>query len=265
MKFIDLTGQKFGRLTAVSPVRVNNNIRWKCICECGGTTITSSTKLKSGHTQSCGCLQRERTSKSCRKDKVGQKFGKLTVLERIDKMGERAKYKCKCDCGNIVIVEGCNLSTGMTKSCGCIRKENTKMLKLSHGQCGTRLYKCWRNMINRCENPNNKGYKNYGNRGIKVCDEWHNFDEFYKWASSNGYKDTLTIERIDVNKGYYPNNCTWADNYTQARNRTDNVRLKFNGKEMILTDWAKEVGINYKTISDRLKRGWTVEEALTKK
>ncbi len=254
MKFVDLSGQKFGRLTAVSPVKVNNRIKWNCICECGGTTITSSTKLKSGHTQSCGCLQRERTSEVSRKDKVGLKFGKLTVLERASEIGERTKYKCKCDCGNIVIVDGCNLSTGATKSCGCIRKLSTKMLKLSHGQCGTKLYRCWRNMIDRCENPNNKEYKNYGNRGIQVCKEWHDFDKFYNWALSSGYNDILTIERIDVNKGYFPNNCTWADLYTQARNRTDNVKIKFNGKEMILTDWAKEVGINERTIKKTIRK-----------
>ena len=229
-----------------------------------GTTVTSGTKLKSGHTQSCGCLQRERTSEACSKDMVGHKYGKLTALHRISNADGHTKYECKCECGNIVIVDSCNLSTGATKSCGCIRKSTTKTLKLSHGQCGTRLYRCWRNMIDRCENFNNVEYKNYGNRGIFVCEEWHSFNNFYIWALSNGYKDTLTIERIDVNKGYSPDNCTWADYYTQARNRTDNVKIRFNGKEMILTDWAKEVGINESTIRARLKRGWSIEDALTK-
>lgn len=262
-KFIDLTGQRFGRLVAVRPNREKKYLRWECECDCGGTTITVGSKLTSGHTQSCGCLQRERTSEACKKDYTGQVFGRLTVLHRESSIGENAKYLCRCECGNFIVVNGCNLVTGATKSCGCVRKERTSKLKLSHGQAGTRLYRCWRNMKDRCDNPNNNEYKNYGGRGIKVCKEWTNFNPFYDWAISHGYQNNLTIERIDVNGNYCPENCTWITRYAQARNRTDNRTISFNGKTMIITDWAKELGISEATIRHRLNIGWSIERTLT--
>lgn len=264
-KFVDLTGQRFGRLTAASHIKENGRIKWVCICDCGGKTVTTSTKLKSGHTQSCGCIQRERTSDVCKKDLCGMRFGKLMVISRVSRMGEKAKYKCKCDCGNTAVLYACNLVSGSTTSCGCFRSEKTRQLKLSHGQHGSRLYKCWQNMITRCENPNSNGYKNYGGRGISVCPEWKDFDVFYAWAMSSGYSDGLTIERIDVNGGYAPENCTWADSFTQSRNRTDNRVIAYNGKTMIVTDWANETGINEATIRHRLNKGWSVEDALTRR
>ena len=264
-KFVDLTGKRFGRLVAQRFVKENGQIKWICACDCGGQAITTGTKLKNGHTSSCGCLQRERTSKACQKDYTGEKYGKLSVIRRISEKGKSVKYECVCDCGNHVIVLGSNLVAGATRSCGCIRKEKTKKLKLSHGKWGTRIYKCWRNMLDRCENEKNKEYKNYGGREIQVCSEWHDFSKFYEWAVANGYKNSLTIERMDVNKGYSPENCIWADLYTQARNRTDNRKISFKGKTQIITDWAKEAGIAEGTIRNRLKRGWTVEDALTKK
>lgn len=264
-KFIDLTGQRFGRLVAVEPIRENGHIRWRCECDCGGSAVTTASKLRSGHTQSCGCLQRERTSKASRKDLTGKRYGRLVVVSRIGGIGEKSKYECKCDCGDTAVVYACNLVTGATRSCGCARKENTSKLKWSHGQCGSRLYRCWRNMISRCENSRNKEYDNYGGRGISVCTAWHDFKLFFQWAISNGYSDELTIERINVNCGYSPENCTWADTYTQARNRTNNRMITYQGKTMIVTDWAKETGIGEATIRHRLDAGWTVEETLTKR
>lgn len=263
-KFVDLTGKRFGRLVAQSFVKENGQIRWICTCDCGGTAITTGTKLRNGHTSSCGCLQKERTSNACKKDHSGEKYGKLSVIRRMPEKGKGVKYECVCDCGNHVIVMGCNLITGATRSCGCIRKEKTRKLRLSHGKCETRIYTCWRNMLSRCENEKNTEYKNYGKRNIHVCAEWHNFQKFYKWSVSNGYDDSLTIERIDVNKGYSPENCTWATTYTQARNKTNNVKIEFKGKTKIITDWAKEVGICDSTIRHRLKKGMTIDEALTK-
>lgn len=265
-KFEDLTGVRFGRLVAVEPVQSEKSLKWRCSCDCGGEAITTGSKLKSGHTKSCGCLQRERTSQASIKDLSQKRFGRLKVIERVSSMGERAKYRCVCDCGNIIVADGGNLVTGKTKSCGCIRKELASKLKLSHGKHGTRLYRCWRNMISRCEDPSNKEYKNYGARKITVCDNWRSdFQAFYKWALENGYCEELTIERIDVNKGYSPENCTWADVYTQARNKCNNVFITHNGRTMILEDWARETGISSKTIRNRIKSGWAVSDALKKR
>lgn len=257
-QFIDLTGMRFGRLTVKNIRRTSNGIMWECSCDCGGSTVTTSAKLRSGHTQSCGCLRRERTSIACKKDLSGQIFGELTVIERVSSVGEQGRYKCLCSCGNYTEVFGCNLVTGATKSCGCIRRKRTSKLKFSHGQHGSRLYRCWRNMLDRCENENNKEYSNYGLRNISVCQEWHDFRNFYNWAMANGYQDNLTIERLNVNSGYSPENCTWATMYVQARNRTDNRKITFNGKTMVITDWAKELGVSVATIRNRLNRGCSI-------
>lgn len=260
----DLTGQKFGRLLVVEQNRDKRYVRWKCLCDCGGVTITTTSKLKSGHTKSCGCLQRERSSKASRKDLTGEKFGRLEVLYRAGEIGKRTKYVCKCECGNSIIVYGCNLVTGATASCGCARKESAAKLRFSHGKWGSRLYRCWRNMIDRCNNPKNKEYRNYGGRGICVCQEWESsFETFYLWAMSNGYRDDLTIERIDVDSGYSPKNCTFADYHVQSRNRTNNRKITFRGETMVITDWAKEVGISEATIRKRLNHGWSVEKTMT--
>ncbi len=263
-KPVDLTGLKFGRLTVLHETRVNGKKRWVCACDCGGATTTASEKLVSGRTKSCGCLQRERTSQASRKDYTGVRFGRLVATARISDIGARAVYRCACDCGNIVEVAGSNLASGATRSCGCLRKETTAKLTFSHGEAGTRIYRCWRNMMDRCENPQNKEYPRYGGRGVSVCKEWHNPELFLEWAKESGYRDDLSIDRIDVNGDYCPANCRWADNFTQARNRTDNVTITFAGKTMILTDWAKEIGVPAERIRYRLKHGWSVKDALTK-
>lgn len=207
-RFIDITGERFGRLVAISPIKVDGKVKWICKCDCGGETITTASKLRTGHTKSCGCFQREQTSLASRKDYTGKKFGRLTVQKRID--GNCTKYQCRCDCGNVVIVLSSNLITGATKSCGCLRSELVTAVDTKHGGCKTRLYRAWRNMLNRCNDPKNKEYHRYGGRGIKVCEDWEaDFSPFRKWALSSGYQDNLTIDRIDNDSGYAPSNCQW--------------------------------------------------------
>lgn len=157
-------------------------------------------------------------------DIIGKKFGRLTVLEKLPNIRAGKKmcsvYRCKCDCGNIKIVLRNNLMSGNTKSCGCLSKDNGSIqitkYNTKHNHCSHPLYHIWKDMRYRCNNPNNKSYKNYGGRGIKVCDEWQNdFMSFYKWALNSGYKyeklpngiSRLTIDRIDMNGDYSPNNC----------------------------------------------------------
>lgn len=155
------------------------------------------------------------------KDLTGQTFGKLTVLEYIGSDKSRsAIWKCKCDCGNIVTIKGSELRRGRTTSCGCFRIQRIKESRSKHLKSNTRLYHIWQAMKDRCYNNNNKKYKYYGSRGIQVCDGWlHNFQTFFNWAINNGYRDDLTIDRIDVNGNYQPSNCRWADYTTQNRNR----------------------------------------------
>lgn len=193
---------------------------------------------------------------------IGQKFGRLTVIKECKERDKYKKriYECQCDCGNITYVTGCNLRNGNTKSCGCLKH---KGYTIKHGQSHTRLYYTWRNMKSRCYNKNNKRYKDWGGRGIVVCDEWlDNFQAFYSWSMSNGYKLGLTIDRIDNNKGYSPENCRWVDIKTQCNNTNRNVYLTYNGKTQTMKQWSEELNISYNTIICRHRKGWKDKECL---
>ena len=151
---------------------------------------------------------------------TGKHFGKLTVIKRVNNIGKRVTWHCQCDCGKIRNVMSTNLICGKTSSCGCIRNAKTKETNTKHGLKNTRLYNIWVNMKQRCYNSNNPKYPIYGGRGIKICDDWKNyFFSFYNWAISNGYKENLTIDRMNVNGNYEPNNCRWITNQEQQKNR----------------------------------------------
>lgn len=201
------------------------------------------------------------------KDLTNKKFGKLSVIKfnNVNK-SRHSVWLCKCDCGNVLLVEGPRLTSGNTKSCGCIKKEQNKTRAIKHGYYNTRLYKIWFDMKRRCYNKNRKAYKYYGEKGIKVCDEWLNdFFSFYNWAIKNGYSDNLTIERIDYNKNYCPENCKWITQAEQTQNTTHNHLITFNNKTMSITQWSKEIGVACKTIRSRLKKGWKIENVLSPK
>ncbi len=168
-------------------------------------------------------------------DLTGEKYGRLVVKEYVGIISGRTHWFCMCDCGNEIVTSSNSLRRGRTKSCGCLRKEcaasHAKMAgaargmqMLKHGQCGTRLYNVWKSMHQRCFNPKDKFYKDYGGRGISVCSEWNDFSNFYEWAIQNGYDPLApfgkcTIDRIDNDKGYEPSNCQWVDLSIQANNR----------------------------------------------
>ena len=219
-RYIDLTGQRFGRLKVISKddAKATNSTMWKCLCDCGNEAIVSSNSLRSGHTKSCGCLNF--------RNLTGKTFGQLTVIERVypDNLSKKHTYwKCKCRCGNETTVTSNHLMTGHTRSCGCshnkLKGENSVLYR--HGKRNTRLYRIWSGMKSRCLNKNNVKYKNYGARGIKVCDEWKNdFMAFYNWAISNGYRNNLSIDRINNDDNYEPDNCRWITLQAQNWNTT---------------------------------------------
>ena len=192
------------------------------VCDCGGKKTTRGSSLRAGKVKSCGCLQKQYSeSHTTMKDMVGQKFGRLFVIKAVaerTKCGE-VKYLCKCDCGNEKIIVGTSIRNGSTKSCGCILSEETAKRAKTHGQSKTRLYRIWHGMLDRCNNHNRHEYMYYGGRGITVCDEWMEFEPFYKWAMSHGYAYDLTIDRINNDGNYEPNNCRWVTMKEQAKNK----------------------------------------------
>ena len=193
------------------------------------------------------------------KDLTSARFGRLTVIEFAGIIKHDARWKCKCDCGNETIVSGHSLRRFQTKSCGCYQRD--RMIK--HGMKFTRLYEKWNHMQQRCDNPNNPSYERYGQRGIMICDEWRDFNNFAKWALSHGYKDKLSIDRIDVNGDYTPENCRFANATQQANNRTNNHLIEFNGEIKTIAEWAKSYNLKYGTLLARINdRKWSIEQAL---
>ena len=194
---------------------------------------------------------------------VGMKIGKLLVLERVGSdERRRALYRCQCDCGAIVIKTGSSLRHGFG-SCGCAIVEKAKELHTKHGMTNTRLFRIWGGMRDRCNHSKHKDYPNYGERGIIVCDEWNNnFMNFYEWAMANGYRDDLSIDRIDVNGNYEPSNCRWATPKQQANNTRINAYYTYNGRTQSLKMWSEELGVRYSMVLHRHQAhpDWTFEQ-----
>lgn len=264
MNLVDLTGKRYGKLTVLS--RSDDYIspgghalvQWNCKCDCGSVVIVSGSNLKSGRQISCGCQNRLLGKK--RIDLTGQKFGRLTVIQFSRNSNDRqAVWKCKCECGNYVEVAAIRLKNGTTKSCGCYWKEKMHERKTIFSG---RMYYIWESMKQRCENPNNSSYLRYGGRGICVCEEWHDFKNFYTWSINNGYSDDLSIDRVDNNGNYCPENCRWADKYIQANNKRSNVLIEINGEVKTAAEWSRITGIPSKNIRERLDIGWSGNDAV---
>jgi len=180
---------------------------------------------------------------------IGQRFGSLVVVSRAeDSKGGFSRWNCLCDCGGTTIAFGGNLRRGNTKSCGCLKME----MCTTHGMARILTYKIWANMLQRCANSNNHSYKNYGGRGITVCDRWLDFENFYTDMGERPKR--FSVERKDNNGNYCPENCCWETMKTQARNRRRNRIIKYDGKEQCLAAWAEELCINYATLWNRLQR-----------
>ncbi len=202
------------------------------------------------------------------KNLTGRRFGRLVAIEPLEERSPNGyvMWRCKCDCGNEAIVQSRYLVSGGTKSCGCYSKEiHSKMLK-THGGTGKRLFNVYLTMKGRCTNPNAHEYENYGGRGIKVCDEWMDYEAFEKWALANGYQEDkrgkCTLDRIDVDGDYEPSNCRWVTMKTQQRNKRNNVLITHNGETHCMSEWAEIAGIKYITFVKRINAGWNMDRAL---
>lgn len=197
-------------------------------------------------------------SRKTRTIKIGDKIGKRLVVSKPYKhLGYRLYCDCICDCGFKLPVLYDSLLNGAAEHCRCLTVRVTRARSITHGKSRTRINRQWINMIARCENPNEIGYKNYGGRGIKVCKRWHIFENF---LADMGESKGLTLDRINNDKGYYKENCRWTDYKTQARNTRGNRLIEYKGITISVTEWAEKLGIGRQVINMRLKAGWSLEE-----
>lgn len=271
-KFVDLTGRRFGMLTVIQ--RGNDfvlpsgkkEVGWICQCDCGNIKTINGNNLRSKSIKSCGCIVGKQPKKH--EDLTGKVFGRLTVICEDGRSNRNnVMWLCKCECGNIKRASTSSLNNGSLNSCGCLKKEiySSGGTRKTHGKAHTRIYNIWSNMKGRCYNENSEDYKDYGGRGIRVCQEWlDDFMNFYNWAMASGYANNLTIDRIDVNGDYRPENCRWITNEEQQTNKTTTRYIEFNGKRQSLAEWSRELNIPYHTISQRINRlNWSIEKSLT--
>lgn len=232
---IPMIGKRFGRLTVISQAEHKSGEQYKyiCKCDCGNTVTVPGYSLRSGNTKSCGCYAKEvrrkigsasKGRKSTRAvDLKGKRFEYLFVLDRAGSTKNgKALWKCLCNCGNISYVTTDKLLSGKTVSCGCLGLKRASEAKIKHGKSNSSIYRVFKSIHARCENPKSTPYRWYGARGIKVCEAWDTFENFYSWAMSHGYKQGLSIDRIDPDKDYCPENCRWitrSENSSRARHK----------------------------------------------
>ena len=262
--FIDLTNQRFGKLVVIqkSHGRYTSGgqfkITWICKCDCGNVTEIDGQKLRKGHTTSCGCLKKENKG-SHFEDLTGQRFNRLTVISFIpenERAARQYNWLCRCDCGKTIKASAYKLKKGLQQSCGCLKEEKKydigEVNKKYKHSC-KRLYAIYKQMIDRCYNPKSREYCNYGGREIKVYDEWLGnlgYDIFAEWAFESGYdpnaeRGKCTLDRIDVNKGYAPDNCRWITNKAQQNNRRDCRMYEYGGETHSIAEWAEILGVTY--------------------
>ena len=200
-------------------------------------------------------------------DLAGERFGRLVVIEQAEPHKGRIAWLCQCDCGNQKIATTAVLRKGLTKSCGCLRKEISKNKATKHLMCNTKLYDCYNNIKKRCYDKNCDHYKWYGAEGKGLCIEWlgeHGFEHFSEWAFENGYKEGLQIDRIDNSKGYSPDNCRWATRKINCRNKRNNHVATINGETKTLAEWCEIYNIDEHIVRSRItKLHWDEVRAIT--
>lgn len=243
-----MTGQRYGSLTAI---KYCGNSRWLFRCDCGNEKIILGSNVRKGTTKSCGCQQNNPP-----RDLTGKRYGRLTVL----KYDGNAHWLCRCSCGTIKSIFVSDFTSGRTRSCGCLANENLMFHRVNnrkHGMSKTRVYSIYYGMLHRCYNERLREFKNYGGRGIKVCDRWLGEHGFENFLIDMGDRPSPkhSIDRIDVNGDYCPENCRWVTTKEQANNTRSNAYYTFNGKTQTLKQWCEELNFDYVLAKSRRKSG----------
>ena len=254
---VDLTGRRFGKLTVLNYDHSlpRYGAFWRCQCDCGNITVVRSNDLQTGNTKSCGCYQVSSRFNRQSKDLTGLRFGRLVAIRIAYKTDRNLLvWECKCDCGNTAYVKGTLLMTGATKSCGCICRKNHTTEGLSY----SKLYARWNGMKDRCYNKNSTAYKNYGGRGIYVCDEWKDDPQaFYDWGMSTGFSPELSIDRIDNDGPYAPWNCRWVTPKTQLNNNRLNKFITDGNNIYTYSQFADKYSYNVWYVGVKLRQKWS--------
>lgn len=207
------------------------------------------------------------------KNLTGQRFGRITVIERANdyispKGCHRPMWLCRCDCGNEVVIDPSKLKSEHTQSCGCLKNEKARERLKKHGMSHTKTHQEWIGIRQRCLNPNCKDYKDYGARGITMCDRWRDsFEAFYEDVSKLKHfeEKEYTLNRIDNDGNYEPNNVEWASAITQQNNKRSNRLITYEGKTQTVAQWAREMNMSYSKLINRIYLGWSIEKALKTK
>lgn len=263
-KPIDYNGQRYGMLIVVCEIETEGRYRKHlCQCDCGQTKVIFTHSLTSGNTRSCGCL--------LKRDKVnitGKKFGRLTVLKEVEPImrpvGRSRRYLCKCECGNTKICLQYRLRNGGVKSCGCLVGTIVTENRLKHGHSqngGSRTYKTWSGMIQRCMNPDNDGFEYYGKRGITVCESWLEFKNFLDDMGARP-KGT-SLDRIDNSKGYSPDNCKWSTHKEQMNNTRSTLTVLIGKTQISIKRYSEAIGMAHSKFYRLHKtRGLSIREIM---
>lgn len=266
----DLSGATYGRLTIRAHVDRPETVKThrgryvECQCVCGTVIVVSLNGLKTGHTKSCGCLQRERVQEANARnhfDAIGKRFGRLVVLRELSEKDKSRSHlvECFCDCGNTTITRTSSLKRGNKISCGCRIHDG---MATTHGMTDTPTFNSWWQMVRRCTDPKAGNYAEYGGSGITVCDRWR--DSFENFLADMGERpsEEHSIDRRDNTGNYESENCRWATPFEQMNNRRNTVYLTYRGETKSLSEWAKDLSCDPARVYRRLQAGWSSEEAL---
>jgi len=258
-KYVDETGNRYGKLVAIRKTGSKNGAVWLFQCDCGNTIEKRIAYVRYGSTRSCGCGMGTK-GKVYHKDLTGKKFGRLMVTEFLGKDKDcHYRYRVKCSCGTEFIELGYFLTSGRITMCQRCANSTHRMSK-------TKLYRKWMGMKMRCLNKNSPAYKDYGGRGITICEEWLDPVKFFDWAYEHGYNENqdgweCSIDRKDVNKGYFPDNCRFVNKKVQMRNQRRTRYVEYEGMKLSIAEAAEVTGISYCAIQHRLNSGWNDYDA----